>query len=234
MVVGESPLKDLYRTHFPVSPYAVLCKPSHGLRILGKGHDDGGFSPKAAYIFRKQLEEADAIVINRIDELPAATVRVVRAGERAEEQLVRSDAERERDAEVPVVEPRGVVSDAHRRRAGDLRDLVAACREDEPGAALSGQDPEPLVDRACDERDVVDAAEQSGFDDERIFPKPPTHRRRRAAGWSQKKLLRFAVSRRVCSRRIVRLAILRTPSTRRRTSCREPIHVYSSDFNRVR
>ena len=28
-----------------------------------------GFSPKAAYIFRKQLEEADAIVINRIDEL---------------------------------------------------------------------------------------------------------------------------------------------------------------------
>jgi G3E family GTPase len=33
----------------------------------------GGFSPKAAYIFRKQLEEADAILINRSDELtPAA------------------------------------------------------------------------------------------------------------------------------------------------------------------
>jgi Ni2+-binding GTPase involved in maturation of urease and hydrogenase len=64
------PLKDLYRARFTVAPYAVLCKPSHGLRILG-GKDDGGFSPKAAYIFRKQLEEADAIVINRIDELPA-------------------------------------------------------------------------------------------------------------------------------------------------------------------
>ncbi len=67
------PLKDLYRERFVVAPYAVLCKPSHGLRILG-GSDHGGFSPKAAYIFRKQLEEADAIVINRIDELPAEEV----------------------------------------------------------------------------------------------------------------------------------------------------------------
>jgi G3E family GTPase len=67
------PLKDLYREAFTVGPYAVLCKPSHGLRIL-RGEDSGGFSPKAAYIFRKQLEEADAIVINRIDELSAADV----------------------------------------------------------------------------------------------------------------------------------------------------------------
>jgi hypothetical protein len=49
----------------------VLFKPSHGLRIL-RGEEGGGFSPKAAYIFRKQLEEADAIVVNRIDELSAA------------------------------------------------------------------------------------------------------------------------------------------------------------------
>src|SRR5437764_12052292 len=67
------PLKDLYRTRFTVAPYAVLCKPSHGLRIL-RGDDGGGFSPKAGYIFRKQLEEADAIVINRIDELSPAEV----------------------------------------------------------------------------------------------------------------------------------------------------------------
>jgi G3E family GTPase len=67
------PLKDLYREDFTVAPYAVLCKPSHGIRIL-RGEDGGGFSPKAAYIFRKQLEEADAIVINRIDELSQADV----------------------------------------------------------------------------------------------------------------------------------------------------------------
>jgi G3E family GTPase len=62
------PLKDLYGNRFEVGPYPVLFKPSHGLRIL-RGETGAGFSPKAAYIFRKQLEEADAIVINRIDEL---------------------------------------------------------------------------------------------------------------------------------------------------------------------
>src|SRR5579885_1892821 len=62
------PLKDLYSNRFEVGPYPVLFKPSHGLRIL-RGETGAGFSPKAAYIFRKQLEEADAIVINRIDEL---------------------------------------------------------------------------------------------------------------------------------------------------------------------
>jgi G3E family GTPase len=65
------PLRDLYGERFEVAPYPVLFKPSHGLRILK--NEAGGFSPKAAYIFKKQLEEADAIVINRIDELaPAA------------------------------------------------------------------------------------------------------------------------------------------------------------------
>jgi G3E family GTPase len=61
------PLKDLYGGRFEVAPYAVLFKPSHGIRIL-KNQPAGGFSPKAAYIFKKQLEEADAILINRIDE----------------------------------------------------------------------------------------------------------------------------------------------------------------------
>jgi G3E family GTPase len=62
------PLKDLYADRFTVAPYAVIFKPSHGLRIL-RNEPGAGFSPKAAYIFRKQLEEADAIVINRLDEL---------------------------------------------------------------------------------------------------------------------------------------------------------------------
>ncbi len=65
------PLRDLYRGEFAVAPYAVLFKPSHGARIL-KNLPAGGFSPKAAYIFKKQLEEADAIVLNRVDELTPA------------------------------------------------------------------------------------------------------------------------------------------------------------------
>lgn len=65
------PLKDLYGQRFEVAPYAVLFKPSHGLKIL-RDEADAGFSPKAAYIFLKQLEEADAVVINRLDELSPA------------------------------------------------------------------------------------------------------------------------------------------------------------------
>lgn len=67
------PLKDLYGARFSVAPYTVLFKPSHGLKIL-RNESGGGFSPKAAYIFRKQLEEADAVLVNRIDELSAAEV----------------------------------------------------------------------------------------------------------------------------------------------------------------
>src|SRR5437016_3671993 len=67
------PLKGLYGQRFEVAPYPVFFKPSHGLRIL-RNESGSGFSPKAAYIFRKQLEEADAIVINRLDELDASTV----------------------------------------------------------------------------------------------------------------------------------------------------------------
>jgi G3E family GTPase len=65
------PLKDLYGERFQVAPYTVIFKPSHGLRIL-RSEAGSGFSPKAAYIFTKQMEEADAILINRIDELSGA------------------------------------------------------------------------------------------------------------------------------------------------------------------
>lgn len=62
------PLVQIYDRPLDVAPYGVIVKPSHGLRIL-KNQQDAGFSPKAAYIFRKQIEEADFVLINRIDEL---------------------------------------------------------------------------------------------------------------------------------------------------------------------
>jgi Ni2+-binding GTPase involved in maturation of urease and hydrogenase len=65
------PLRDLYQDRFEVAPYPVLFKPSHGAKIL-RNQPAGGFSPKAAYIFKKQLEEADAVVLNRADELTPA------------------------------------------------------------------------------------------------------------------------------------------------------------------
>lgn len=64
------PMMERLGQQFVHSPYAVILKPSHGKKILsGKA---GGFSEKAEYIFRKQLEEAEIIVINRIDQLSAS------------------------------------------------------------------------------------------------------------------------------------------------------------------
>ena len=62
------PLTEVYGVPLDVAPYGVILKPSHGLRIL-RGEKTSGFSPKANYIFRKQIEEADFVVINRVDEL---------------------------------------------------------------------------------------------------------------------------------------------------------------------
>jgi len=62
------PLKHLFQTEFVIAPYAVILKPSHGRKILG-AKERTGFSPKAEYILLKQLEEADAVLINRCDEL---------------------------------------------------------------------------------------------------------------------------------------------------------------------
>lgn len=64
------PLMRLFASKFEIAPYAVILKPSHGKKIL-KGDARSGFSPKAAYIFKKQLEEADLILLNRTDELSA-------------------------------------------------------------------------------------------------------------------------------------------------------------------
>jgi G3E family GTPase len=65
------PLKRFYGEEFEVGPLAVLLKPEHGKKILANDNTFG-FSPKAAYIFLKQLEESDVIVINKIDKLSVA------------------------------------------------------------------------------------------------------------------------------------------------------------------
>src|SRR5262245_47469904 len=65
------PLLRMYAERFDIAPYGVIVKPSHGRKILG-GEGQSGFSSKAAYIFKKQIEEADFAIINRIDELSGA------------------------------------------------------------------------------------------------------------------------------------------------------------------
>lgn len=64
------PLRHLHGDDFTISPFAVLLKPEHGKKIL-RNDGAGGFSPQAAYIFLKQLEEAEIIVVNKTDKLSA-------------------------------------------------------------------------------------------------------------------------------------------------------------------
>jgi Ni2+-binding GTPase involved in maturation of urease and hydrogenase len=68
------PLESVFDRPLEIAPYGVILKPSHGRKILC-GNGKGGFSPKAEYIFRKQIEEADFVVVNRIDELSAEEVQ---------------------------------------------------------------------------------------------------------------------------------------------------------------
>jgi G3E family GTPase len=64
------PLRRLYGDSFTVAPLAVLVDPVRARRVFGL-EGGGTFSAKVAYIFRKQLEEADVIVITKSDLLGA-------------------------------------------------------------------------------------------------------------------------------------------------------------------
>ncbi|GEP41879.1 GTP-binding protein [Brevifollis gellanilyticus] len=60
------PLRRMYGDAFTIAPLAVLVDPVRARRVLGL--DQGGsFSSKVIYIFKKQLEEADIIVISKSD-----------------------------------------------------------------------------------------------------------------------------------------------------------------------
>ena len=63
------PLRQLFGDRFEIGPLVVLLKPEHGRKILDNDSPRKGFSPDAEYIFLKQLEEADAIALNKIDKL---------------------------------------------------------------------------------------------------------------------------------------------------------------------
>jgi G3E family GTPase len=71
------PLRRLYGDNFTVAPLSVLVDPIRALRVFGleKG---GSFSDKVIYIYSKQLEEADIIVISKCDLLAAERLESLR------------------------------------------------------------------------------------------------------------------------------------------------------------
>ena len=72
------PLRRMYGDSFTIAPLSVLVDPIRARRVFGL--DAGGtFSTKVAYIFKKQLEEADIIVISKSDLIDDAQREELRA-----------------------------------------------------------------------------------------------------------------------------------------------------------
>ena len=71
------PLRRLYGDRFSVAPLSVLVDPVRTLRILGL-ENGKAFAPKVLYVYRKQLEEADIIVINKCDLLDQSRIEKLR------------------------------------------------------------------------------------------------------------------------------------------------------------
>ncbi len=70
------PLKAAYDQEFALAPFSVLADPVRLREVLAGA--DATLHPSAAYIVRKQLEEADLIVVNKTDETDAPALEQVR------------------------------------------------------------------------------------------------------------------------------------------------------------
>lgn len=71
------PLRQMYGDRYAIAPLSVLVDPDRALRVLGVERG-GSFTSKVLYIYRKQLEEADVIVINKIDAVTPARLVALR------------------------------------------------------------------------------------------------------------------------------------------------------------
>src|SRR5213594_1457207 len=88
------PLRRIYGDNFLISPLSVLVDPMRALRVfdLERG---SRFSEKVLYIYRKQLEEADLIVINKTDLVDSAQLGSLQnalSGEFPEAQILQASA----------------------------------------------------------------------------------------------------------------------------------------------
>src|ERR687896_1917058 len=62
----QYPLRRLYGDDYRIAPLTVLVDPLRALRMLGL-EPGKAFSPKVLYVYEKQLEEAEFVVINKSD-----------------------------------------------------------------------------------------------------------------------------------------------------------------------
>jgi G3E family GTPase len=71
------PLRRMYGQAFAIAPLSVLVDPIRARRMFGLS-EGSRFSDKVRYIYRKQLEEADLILINKCDLLPTGEAAELR------------------------------------------------------------------------------------------------------------------------------------------------------------
>jgi len=71
------PLRRLYGDNFSVAPVSVLVDPIRALRVFGV-EPGGNFSAKVLYLYNKQVEEADLVVMSKCDLVDAARLDALR------------------------------------------------------------------------------------------------------------------------------------------------------------
>ena len=72
------PLRRLYGDSFEIAPLSVMVDPVRCARVLGL-EEGRKFSAKVSYVYEKQLEEANVLVINKTDLLGADKLATLRA-----------------------------------------------------------------------------------------------------------------------------------------------------------
>lgn len=77
------PLRRIYGSEFSIAPLSVLVDPIRAQRVFGL-IEGGNFSEKVIYIYKKQLEEADIIVVSKSDLIDEAALARLMAALRAE------------------------------------------------------------------------------------------------------------------------------------------------------
>jgi Ni2+-binding GTPase involved in maturation of urease and hydrogenase len=71
------PLRRMYGDQFTVAPFSVLVDPVRAERVFGLA-EGKKFSEKVVYIYRKQLEEADLIVITKNETVEPARIAALK------------------------------------------------------------------------------------------------------------------------------------------------------------
>ena len=75
----DYPLRRIYGNEYAIAPLSVLVDPIRAMRVLGL-ETGKSFSEKVVYIYGKQLEEAEIIVINKADLLTPPRLETLRTG----------------------------------------------------------------------------------------------------------------------------------------------------------